>query len=116
MSVEGQSIDGGLSDQDIAAAMEGIELTLQMRETGIFGVSTSPEGAQRLPGTRECEEGMLEAGARVKLAELLRAEAMVDLAAWVRTGVLLGIPKRRAATLGGISRGTVYSITDAGGQ
>jgi hypothetical protein len=108
--------DSPLSEQMISDALEAIELTLQMRDTGIFGVSTSPEGILRVSSIRECEEGMLEASARVRLAERLRAEAMVDLGAWVRTGVLVGIPKRRAARLGGISRATVYAICDQRGD
>lgn len=54
--------------------------------------------------------GLIAAGAKRAQAETLRAQAMAELAIWVRAGKEQGLPIAEIARLAGLTRQTVYTI------
>lgn len=51
-------------------------------------------------------------GERRAAGERIRAEAMVDLAAWARAAIAAGVTVAEVARLAGVSRVTVYALLD----
>jgi pyocin large subunit-like protein len=81
---------------------------VEERDLGIFEVGSSPTAKIVLPDS--ARQGIAEAGARRALAEHLRAEAMIDLADWVRAGREVGLTISEMARLAGVTRVTVYAM------
>ena len=81
---------------------------VEERDVGIFSVGSSPIAKTVLPDS--ARQGIAEAGARRALAERLRAEAMIDLADWVRAGRGVGLTISEMARLAGVTRVTVYAM------
>lgn len=73
----------------------------------IFGVGSSPEH-KSLATIEDIEAGLIESGARRALGRLLAADAMIDVAAWMRAADEAGIDRKRIARLAACSRQTVY--------
>lgn len=95
----------------VAEMLAARDLTLAMHDVEVFGVDVSPEGKR--PGTVEdVEIGLVESGTRRALAESLRSNAMIDVAAWVRAADDAGVPRSRIALLAGVSRQSVYDLVD----
>lgn len=81
-------------------------------DTSLFDVGSSPNHKQ--PGTvQDIEIGLIESGARRALALRLAADAMLDIAAWVRAGDEAGIQRKRMAHLSTVSRQAVYDVLGA---
>lgn len=88
------------------------EAAVDARDVTIFGVGSSPE-SKGLLHPESIETGLIEAGGRRALAERLRADAMADLAAWLAAARRDGMPIARIARLAGVTRPTVYALTDS---
>ena len=92
------------------------ELVLASRDFDVFGVASSPRhkhvgGDLANAADREnIEVGLIEAGTRRALAQLLAADAMIDIADWIRVADDAGMPRKRIAQLAGVSRPTVYAV------
>lgn len=87
------------------------ERVLAARDVSVFGVGSSPEGAPGPDHPESIETGLIEAGTRLALAGRLRADAMTDLAAWMRVARAEGMLITRIAKLGGVTRPTVYACS-----
>jgi hypothetical protein len=88
-----------------------IEQAVEVRDTGLFGVGSSPEGRSGPLHPEAIETGLIEAGGRRALAERLRADAMVDLVAWMAVARKRKMPIAQIARLAGVTRQTVYDLT-----
>lgn len=88
--------------------MDAYDLALEMRDASIFATGTSPV-AKRV-NTESCRDGLREAGTRRALAGRLHADAMLDLADWVRASKEQGLSIVEIARLSGLSRPTVYEL------
>ena len=80
------------------------------RNTEVFEAATSPTGKRGLTPDH-CREGLREAGLRRHVADRLRADAMADLADWMRAARTAGISISEIAQLAGTTRQTVYTLT-----
>ncbi len=95
------------------------ELVLTSHDIDVFGVGSSPRHKHvgrdlSNPADREnIEVGLIEAGTRRALAQLLAADAMIDITDWIRVADEAGMPRKRIADLAGVSRPTVYEIIGA---
>jgi len=79
------------------------------RDTGVFDRATSPTG-RRLTAD-DCREGLREAGLRRRVADRLRADAMLDLADWMAAARAAGVSITDIAHAAGTTRQTVYTLT-----
>lgn len=92
------------------------ELVLASHDIDVFGVGSSPRGKHvgrdltNAADRENIEVGLIEAGTRRALALLLAANAMIDIADWIRVADEAGMPRKRIAQLAGVSRPTVYAV------
>jgi len=80
------------------------------RDTSAFETATSPRAKRGLTPDH-CRAGLREAGLRRHIAERLRADAMIDLADWMRAAREAGLSVSEIAKMAGATRQTVYSLT-----
>lgn len=80
------------------------------RDTRVFDRAASPTARRGLTPDH-CREGLREAGLRRHVADRLRADAMADLADWMRAAREAGIAISEIAELAGATRQTVYTLT-----
>jgi DNA-binding transcriptional ArsR family regulator len=90
------------------AWLEPYRRAVEERDLGIFEVGSSPVAKTVLPDS--ARQGIAEAAARRALADRLRAEAMLDLADWLRAGHDAGLTVAEMARIAGLSRPTVYAL------
>jgi hypothetical protein len=92
------------------------ELVLVSHDVDVFGVGSNPTGKHvgldlsNAADRENIEVGLVEAGTRRALAQLLGAGAMIDITDWIRVADRVGVPRKRIAELAGVSRPTVYAI------
>jgi len=86
-----------------------LDAAIDARDTSIFEQGSSPEHKARPLHPDSIRAGLLEAGARRRLAQRLEADATIDLAAWVRAAHEAGWEIKQTAELAGVTRATVYA-------
>lgn len=87
---------------DIEQLRAEMEDAINRRDTEMFGVGGPPGDAPQHP--RSPRVGLIESGARRRLADALKADASADLAAWCRAAVEAGLTKVEISELSGASR------------
>lgn len=95
------------TDTDKLAAR--LNQAIDARDTSIFEPGSSPEHKARPLHPDSILTGLLEAGARRRLAQRLEADATVDLIAWVRAAHEAGWEIKRIAEHAGVTRATIYA-------
>jgi hypothetical protein len=109
-------VGGPLVSEHIARLLAERKLMLASRDVDVFGVGSNPRGKHlgrdlsNAAGCENIEVGLVEAGTRRALAQLLGADAMIDVTDWVRIADEAGMPRKRIAELAGVSRPIVYGI------
>lgn len=94
-----------LAGERVAGLQDPYTLAVETRDTSIFAARRAPGGTHVSP--ESCRDGLREAGARRQLAEILRAEAMLDLTDWI-AAAHQHMSIVEIARLAGVSRVTVY--------
>lgn len=98
-----------MSEQSIDDLAAELRHAVEARDTGLFDVGSSPEHKARPLHPDSILAGLLEAGARRRLAQCLEADATIDLIAWVRAAHEADWEIKRIAELAGVTRATIYA-------
>lgn len=90
---------------DIDALQREMATAVDHRDVGIFEVGGAPSAS---PHPDSIRVGLIEAGARRQLADRLKADASMDLAAWCRAAHEAGISISEMSRLSGASRPAIH--------